>query len=455
MHTVDTGSFRDNSGFVFKVDNKVYRQVNLAYKRNYEHLMCGLYAKLVKEGLLVKHDEITEQAPVADLAYKIIKPEQIEFISYPYEWSFSQLKDAALLTLKIQRIAFEHGMILKDASAYNIQFKKGLPIFIDTLSFEVFQEGTPWNAYRQFCQHFLAPLLLMSYTDVNLNNLLKIYIDGIPIDLASKLLPMRSYFNFGALFNIHLHARSQKKYENVSIDKEKIKLSRQRFMAIINGLEQTIAGIQLSKQDTEWGDYYNITNYSDEAFSHKIKLVETYLRRIGMGSVWDLGANRGVFSRVASNLGNSTIAFDIDPIAVEKNYREVKKNGEGNLLPLIMDLTNPSSSIGWNNEERASIKERHLPNVILALALIHHIAISNNVPLDKIAEFLASLCNYLVIEFVPKSDSQVKKLLSTREDIFPGYTQDNFEHVFSKYFNIIEANKVNQSDRTLYLLVKK
>lgn len=185
------GSFRDPSGFVFWRDGVIYRQVNAIYKEDYDHLMSsGLYKALVDAGLLIPHEEVGAEPAVSDGAYKIIRPELVTFVSYPYEWSFSQLKDAALTTLRVQHESMDFGMTLKDCSAYNVQFKDGKPVFIDTLSFERYREGTPWAPYRQFCQHFLAPLALMSHRDVRLSQLLRIHVDGVPLDLASSLLPL-------------------------------------------------------------------------------------------------------------------------------------------------------------------------------------------------------------------------------------------------------------------------
>jgi hypothetical protein len=234
-------SFRDPSGFLFVRESSLFRQVNITYKENYDHLMTsGLYRALVDAELLIPHDEIDVEPAKPDKAYKIIKPELIEFISYPYEWCFSQLKDAALTTLKVHKKAFDFGMSLKDCSAYNIQFRKGKPIFIDTLSFEKYHEGQPWVAYRQFCQHFLAPLALMSHRDIRLNQLLRVYIDGVPLDLASSLLPLSTRFSFSLLSHIHLHARSQKHYASRSVDTSRYKINRLSFLGLVDNLESAI-----------------------------------------------------------------------------------------------------------------------------------------------------------------------------------------------------------------------
>jgi hypothetical protein len=446
-------SFRDPSGFLFQRDGVIYRQINLVYKDDYDHLMdSGLYQALVDDNLLIPHGEVDIEPPVSKLAYKVIKPEQIPFISYPYEWCFSQLKDAALTTLKIQRKALDFDMSLRDSSAYNIQFKKGRPIFIDTLSFGKYHEGQPWVAYRQFCQHFLAPLALVSYKDIRLSQLLCIYIDGLPLDLTGCLLPWRTYLRFSLLSHIHLHARSQKHFADKPINVGKQRMRRYAFLGILNSLESTIKKLKWKPGGTEWADYYQDTNYSPQAFEHKKAVVAGFLDRVRPATVWDLGANVGIFSRLASDRGIPTISFDVDPAAVEKNYLDYIARGDTNILPLVIDLTNPSSGIGWENKERMSLKERGPADAVLALALVHHLAISNNVPFPRIAGFLSDISHWLIIEFIPKTDSQVQRLLATRDDIFPDYTRQAFEQEFSRYFTIDDSADIQESQRKLYLM---
>jgi hypothetical protein len=449
-------SFRDPSGFLFCQDGFIYRQVNRIYKENYDHLIdSGFYETLVDAELLIPHEEVDIDYAEPDKAYKIIKPEQIPFISYPYEWCFSQLKDAALTTLEIQKKALDFGMSLKDCSAYNIQIRAGKAIFIDTLSFENYREGDPWVAYRQFCQHFLAPLALMSYRDIRLNQLLRIYVDGVPLDLASSLLLFRTRFKFSLLSHIHLHARSQRYFADKIVHASSRKMSRLSFLGIIDSLESAIRKLKWQAKGTEWANYYEDTNYSSEALQHKKQIVSEFLDNINPKNVWDLGANEGIFSRIASDKEIQTISFDIDPAAVEKSYLECVKKGETNILTFLLDLTNPSPGIGWENQERMSLLERGSADTVFALALIHHLAISNNLPFNKIASFLNSICKSLIIEFVPKSDFQVRRLLSSREDIFPDYTQRIFESTFDQYFVIQDSVKIRDSDRILYLMERR
>ena len=452
---IENSSFRDRSGFLFYYENEIYRIINFSYKKQYEKFMNSeLYQKLEEKNLIITHSEI-ENLDIDCDYYKIIKPEKIPFISYPYEWSFSQLKDAALLTLRIQKAAMKYGMTLKDGSAFNIQFHNGHPIFIDTLSFEIYEEGQIWKPYKQFCQHFLAPLALISKKDVRLNLLSKIFIDGIPIDLAAKLLPKTTFGNFGLMAHIHAHAKSQKHYEDKDAKIKQKTFSKRSFEGLIESLKSSIEKMTWNEDNTEWGDYYSDTNYTEKSFEEKKQFISLAIDQVKPKLVWDMGANTGVFSRLASTKGINTISYDIDPLAVEKNYLSSSQNSEQNILPLILDLTNPSSGIGWNHDERMSIMQRGPADMVFALALVHHLAISNNVPLNKLAEFFSQISKFLIIEFVPKSDSQVKRLLLTRDDIFENYDEKNFEIEFSKFFKIINSKKILDSERTIYIMENK
>ncbi|MFC2164287.1 SAM-dependent methyltransferase [Acidobacteriota bacterium] len=449
----DPSSFRDPSGFIFSHHNTLYRQINTVYKDNYDQIMnSGLYQALVEEDLLIPHEEADSSLKLSEEGHLIVKPEPIPFISYPYEWCFSQLKDAALVTLRIQKMALDYGMSLKDCSAFNIQFRKGKPVFIDTLSFEKYNEGQPWIAYRQFCQHFLAPLALMSYKDIRLSHLFKDFIDGIPLDLASSLLPFNTRFKFSLLLHIHLHAKSQKRFADEKGRSSKGKVSRQAFLGLIDTLNSAIKKLDWRAKKSEWADYYRELNYSDDALEHKKKTVRDFLCISRPNVAWDMGSNTGVFSRIAASEGILTISMDVDPLCVEMNYKDCVQRNEMSILPLLVDLNNPSPNIGWQNQERGALLARGPVDTVLALALVHHLAISNNVPLGAVADMFSQICRWLVIEFVPKKDSQVQRLLSTREDIFPDYTQEHFESAFLEYFSIQKSEKVQHSERILYLM---
>ena len=454
-------SFRDSAGFMFERDGTLYRQINRDGQEDYDLLMnSGLYDYLRKRDWIIGHSEVDVPPANSETAWRIVAPERIRFVSWPYEWSFGQLKDAALTTLNIQLAAIDHGMILKDASAYNIQFHHGKPLLIDTLSFGRYSEGQIWEGYRQFCQHFLAPLCLMAKQDIRLGQLSRVHIDGIPLDLASKLLSRSSWFRPGILMHLHLHARAQVAYagsdaDNPGENRKSRPVSRNGLIGIATGLRGLIEKLDWKPAGTEWADYYQATNYSDDAFRAKSEHINAFLDEIEPGQLWDLGANTGHFSRLAANRGIPTVAFDIDPAAVEINYRQVLANKEKHILPLVMDLTNPSSAIGWANAERESLGQRGPVDCAMALALIHHLAISNNVSLDQVARYFANLCHHLIIEFVPKADSQVKRLLSSRKDIFEDYHEAGFEAAFSEYFDIKASKPVDGSERTLYWFSRK
>ena len=482
MTTALPSSFRDPSGFVFLREGIVHRRVNRSYAENYDRLMSsGLYDTLVSAGLLVPHEEVTEGAD--DAAYRVLRPRQVPFVSYPYEWCFSQLRDAALTTLRIAELALDHGMSLRDASAYNVQFLDGRPVLIDTLSFEVRHADSPWVAYRQFCQHFLAPLALMSRVDVRLGQLSRTYIDGVPLDLASRLLPGGTRLRPGLQMHVHAHARSQARHAaDPTAGTRRATLSERAYRGLLDSLSSTVSALGWDPGGTEWADYERAgDSYSDASLRHKEKLVEAFLDEVRPARVFDLGANTGRFSRLATARGAFAVAFDADVSAVETAYRLVSADatvggggsrqkdgrrepdrgardpdaGRGQLLPLLCDLTNPSPALGWEHTERESLVDRGPADLVLALALVHHLAISNNVPLEKIADLFSSLGPHVVVEFVPKTDPKVATLLATREDIFPNYTEGGFETAFRKGFTIVRREPIEGSHRVLYLLRRR
>jgi len=392
-------SFRDPAGQVFRDQKgRVFRQINQAGAEDFDLLLSsGLYDVLTQRHFMVSHKLVrgeTRDKLVGPDAYQLIQPQKIPFVSYPFEWSFSQLRDAALLTLRIQLAALEHGMTLKDASAYNVQFLDGKPIFIDTLSFEAYHDGTPWHARSQRAK------------------------------------------------------ASEHKASTVSVRQRNLK-------AILLDLEHTITKLKPRVQQTEWADYYHNTNYSSAATDAKAKLIKTMLKTIKPKTAVDLGGNNGHYSRLLSRQKIPVVCTDIDPNAVEANYRGSKKAKDTNMLPLVVDLTNPGGALGWQNTEREAVHERLQTDLVMALALVHHLAISNNLPFGMIARYFSQFAPYLIIEFVPKDDSQVQKLLATRKDIFPDYHEDGLEVAFDEYYRLVEKSKIRGTKRTLYLFKRK
>lgn len=430
---------------MYVADGVLYRHVNPVYLPHLRQLSeSGLYEALVADRLLVRHEEEAVPDGVR------LRPEVVPFISYPYEWCFGQLKAAALLTLEIQRRSLACGMTLKDASAYNVQFVGGRPTLIDTLSFEAYEEGAPWIAYRQFCEHFLAPLLLMADVDVRLGRLQREYIDGIPIDLAARLAPGRTKLNPALAIHLHAHAKAQRGAGDAAPSAGKGRVPKAALLGMLDSLRGAIERLDWKPEGTVWADYYSATNYSDSSFSEKKRLVGEMLVKVNPKTVWDFGANTGEFSQVAIDAGAFAVAWDVDPGAVERNYRAHQSSDR--MLPLLLDLTNPSPGLGWSNHERDSILNRGRVDAILSLALVHHLAIGNNVPLDSIAEFYARISPWAVVEFVPKSDSQVQRLLSTRRDIYEDYHLDRFRKAFANRFEVVREEPIAGSERTLFLL---
>ncbi|HSH21482.1 MAG TPA: hypothetical protein VK992_02540, partial [Candidatus Caenarcaniphilales bacterium] len=365
----EPSSFRDPTGFVYRRDGQIYRQIHAEHAADWEKLYSsGLYSRLVERGWLVEHEEVPAKFAFDAAAWRVVRPRLIEFVSYPYEWTFGQLRDAALLTLDAQTAALDAGLTLKDASAYNVQFEAERPVLIDPLSFEQYEENAPWVAYRQFCQHFLAPLALMAQRDVRLGLLLRDFIDGVPLDLAARLLPLSSRVRMGQAAHLHLHARAQRSHGRNGEGEVRVQMSRTRLEALLDSLRSTIEGLRWQPAGTEWADYGLTASYSDRAAESKRAIVQRFLEATDGTWVWDLGANTGFFSRIAADLGRRVLAIDGDPAAAEQHYRALRQAGPGAILPLVIDLANPSPSLGWAHGERRSLVERANADTLIALA---------------------------------------------------------------------------------------
>jgi len=451
-------SYRDPSGFIFTHNARLFRAINASYEKTYVHLIkSGLYERLVDESLLISHKEINTMKKI-DTVKHIIEPVKIPFVSYPYEWCFSQLKDAALLTLNIQKIALEYGMFLRDASSFNIQIYRGKPIFIDTLSFGIYEEGYPWVAYRQFCEHFLAPLALIAYADARLSHVSSSFLNGIPLDFAVKLLPWRKKIQRELLLHLVFHSHNLKSADKSGTRRSKLFFSKPSMMGLLASLEFAIQSITWNPAKTIWSHY--VTNnktvsYAPISLDDKKSIVASCIKKCGSKYIWDLGANTGEFSRIASQLGAFVVSVDSDPSVIEYQYVNNRSQKISNILPLCIDILNPTPGLGWMNLERESFFNRPKPDTILALAILHHLAIGANIPLSNLAEALARLTETLIIEFVPKTDRQVKEMLLFREDIFPSYTQTGFEEAFTKHFYLIFSKRIRATDRWIYVFKKK
>jgi len=457
-HLEMPSAYRDPSGFVFRMNGQYYRQVNQSYAADYEHLFSsGLYQELTRKKWLIPHEEITD-APGTKDRYKTILPEQIPVISYPYEWSPQQLQDAGLLTLSITRAAIEKGMILKDATPFNIQFLHGKPIFIDTLSLELYDPAKPWIAYRQFCESFLFPLYLQHYQKGDVDKLAMAYPEGIPAALTARLLPSKSRWKAGVWMHVLLQSKIQKDYQgsNKPPGSRSPAFSKTRLSRILEHLENILKTLTTGiPQSKGWSNYYDETILSAAYLDKKEKLFCDMLESLTPASALDLGANNGHFSRLLAAKNIRTIAVDADWRCIGDMYQQHRKNPVGHLLPLCIDLCYPTPDMGWLNKERPGFIRRAHSELVIALALVHHLALQRNIPLSGIADLLAALTGqWLIIEFVPLSDIKAQTLVENKNRYHPDYGITHFETCFSRYFNIEKKELIGDSGRILYRMKK-
>lgn len=447
-----SSSFRDPSGFIFVDNGIIKRSISPLYFEQYKALKSSdFFNKLHNAGLLISHKELSSSDDEV-----IIQPEQVSFMNYPYEWSFNQYKEAALLTLKIQKFALENEFSLKDASAFNVTFYKGKMVFIDTLSFDFYQENSPWRAYKQFISHFFGPLLLAKYNGLESLKLMMSFMDGIPIKMLSSMLPFKTKMNPFLYSNIHLLAKFEDKHNEDYKGESKVSaLSKKAQLNIINGLYDFIKKMSL-KTPSEWGNYYDKTNYASDAFDEKAEIINAWILKSQAKTIIDIGGNDGTFVRKIRQPLQEAIVCDIDYNAVDANHNFVKRNKETFMLPFVFDILNPSANIGFNNKERDSFLCRiksYAPDVTMALAVIHHMTLSGNIPFEMSAQFFSSFSKDLIIEFPMRSDSWVQRLLHTKGEFinhFDFYNIDNFEASYFKYFSLIEKIKIANSERVMY-----
>lgn len=447
-------SFRDPSGYVFYENSQLKRAITPHYFKQYHALKeKGIFKTLIKNKLLIPHTETAVSQSSITLT-----PTVIPFITNPYEWSFEQYKHAALHTLKIHKYLLSKGFILKDASAYNVTFYQGKPIFIDTLSFDFYEENKPWRGYRQFISHFLGPLVLAKYHGSQLFKMMQTHIDGIPVEVIASLLPLKTKFNPTLFTNIHLLANAEKKHsEDYEVTTKAATLSKKAQLNIIDSLYNYIKKLE-HKEKTEWGDYYSKINYSSKSFTTKETIIQSWVKDLSPQRLIDMGGNDGTFARTVLHTVPHVIVTDIDPLAVEKNYKTALHHKETNILAFVCDVLQPSAGIGFNNVERTSLLDRlksYAPDVTMALALIHHITLSGNIPFEKSASFFAAFSKTLIIEFPKRKDSWVVSLLNRKREFinhFDFYNQDNFEAGYTTFFDIVEKKDIENTERTMYVM---
>jgi hypothetical protein len=437
-------SFKDPAAKVFSVENDdayIYRELSQGYLSHYRHFKSsGLADELVKKNLLIAFEEVPGEIDTV-----ILKAGRISFVSYPYEWTFTQWKDAALLTLKIQYRALKYGMILKDATPFNVVFDGCKPIFIDISSFEIYKEGQPWKAFKQFSENFYLPLLLVKYFDSFGNSIYQNNIAGIPLSKGLSLLPSKAYFNFSTLLYLVLPGNIRKNLRERQGVKKSKNITGKNLMQFSEQLFSGINKLKQKKIQTKWNDYYD-RNIAESYLQEKENIIKGW---IGAGCfdkvLIDFGCNTGNFSKLLASGVLSVIAFDEDIRSADELYNFCKQSKLDNIFSFAAGISQPTPAAGWNNRERDSLQSRLHGDIGLALALIHHLAITNHINFDMMADFFANSCAELIIEFVPKEDEKVQLLLANREDIFDWYNENNFLASFSKKFTLIKQHRFSNN----------
>jgi SAM-dependent methyltransferase len=457
----DAGSFRDPSGGVLRADGRIYRYFRGESAREFRRLQdAEFFGALIKGGAVIPSWEIERnQNPAlyaaADDAELIVEHPKVPFLSYCYEWPFEMLKAAAERQLQVTAEGLSNGYLVKDATPFNIQYLGGRPVFIDVASFEPYDEGASWRAYAQFCQMFLNPLLLQAKTGVPFQPWLRGSMDGIELDHLRSLLPFRSKLGKTVFLDVVLQSWLNHRFagsERVSRSIARQKVPKPAIEGLLNRMRKQVAGLKRPRQKTKWSEYEDTkAHYSSAASQFKERFVREHVQQQRPELVWDLGCNRGEYSLVAAETAGYVVAMDSDESAIGALYERVAGKAD-NVLPLVIDLMNPSPDQGWAGLERQSLRRRGQPDYALCLALVHHLAIAGNVPLPMICRWLGETAPAGIVEFVPKIDPMVQRLLATRKDVYGDYTQERFEGALEAHFRVGERATLPESNRILYAL---
>jgi SAM-dependent methyltransferase len=457
---VDPGSFRDRESRVFTHDGRVLRGLSPVGLAEWERLSASsFFGELLARGRVPATRRV-ELDPdllrsVSPRFVAALEHERMPFVSYPYEWSFSMLRDAALLTLDVIAAAMAEGMILKDASPYNVQWKGARPVFIDIGSFEAWRPGEPWIGYRQFCRLFLYPLLLRAYKNVPFQPWLRGALDGPEPEHVAGLFTLRDALRPGVLGHVLLQARLARRPRapgrSVRRDLQASGFGKDLILHNVAGLRRIVSSLRAPRERSAWSEYSETHSYSTVDYEAKKSFVEKALRVTSPRSVWDLGCNTGEFSRLAAAAAGQVVAIDGDEIAIDRLYRALAAEPATNVLPLVVPLTEPSADLGWRGRERQSLERRGSPDLVLALALAHHLVLSGNIPLGSMIGWLADLGAALVIEFVGKDDPMVERLLLDKIDNYDDWTRPAFEAALGEAFEIVDRAALASGTRFLYL----
>ena len=454
----DAGSYRDPDTKVFRHDGAVLRCLSSRALVDWERLATTeFFKRLTAERKVIPTERLLGQAALPALPAQwaaVLKHETVPVVSYPYEWSFSMLRDAALLQLEVTLAALEEGMTLKDATPFNIQWVGPRPTFIDIGSFTTYQVGEPWAGYRQFCELFLYPLLLQAYKGVAFHAWLRGSLEGIEGEQLRSLLSPRDYLRPGVLTHVYLLARAQSRYEgsvrDIKADLRSAGFGAQLIKHNVAGLRRLVERLRPKTTRSTWSNYQDTHTYDSDALRRKAGFVQQVLAARRWRTVWDLGCNTGVYSRLASEHADYVLAVDADHLVVDRLYQTITTDGCANILPLVFDVANPSPGLGWRGRERSPLTERSSPELILCLALVHHLVIGRNIPLDQLIEWLSGFGAGLVIEFVGQDDPMVQRLLRHRDIPNLDYSQAALEAMLAKYFGAVTKATWESGARILY-----
>ena len=450
----DPGSFRDPAGRVYHDGDRIVRAISPQGIDDWRAVRdTGLLDRLAAQGSVIASDPIDAPADF-DESHEYVAHPRLPFISYPYEWGFEALKAAALLHLDVHLEALAADVTLVDSSAYNIQFEGPRPIFIDVLSFRPYQEGGLWDGHRQFCEQFLYPLLLEAKVGVSPGAWYRGALEGITAADLRRVLPFRQRLSPRVWKHViapTMLANLARKMDQVEVGRDvaKPKLPKAVLEAMLRGLRGWIDQLALKDQVTVWGDYSSATSYADEGRVAKTALVGEFVAAVKPRMLWDIGCNAGEFSFVASDAGAAhVVGWDADTNAVSQAFIEARRR-DAWLTPLLADLANPTPSQGWAQAERPGMAERGPADALLALALVHHLAIGRNIPVPGVVDWLVSLAPVGLVEFIPKTDPQIQRMLAFRNDIFAGYDRDAFVAAFTARARIERIVPVGESGREM------